>query len=333
VAGHATVAAVKIGGAADHVDRATEPVPVVYVLGWYRSGTTLLGNLLGQLPGFISVGELQALWHRLGSLGSLCGCGLTFNDCPFWSQVRHRLFGDTTEGEAVTEKWQKEIFPPKHRWRLLPLLLGAPARATRRWAALPAYAARMADLYAVVSDISGGAVVIDTSKEAADAALIATIPTIRACFVHIVRDPRGAVYSHLRAEPPDGKRIIAVAYLSVSWAVTNVASTLVRLVRGRGGRSVMVRYEDLVLRPDSELTRIVVCTGRPLVAVALRRDGGDVWVERCHTADGNPARMRHGRLTISEDRSWETGLTLAERTVIFAITWPFRMISSKRARR
>jgi hypothetical protein len=184
----------------------------------------------------------------------------------------------------------------------------------------------MADLYAVASEVSGGAVVIDTSKEAADAALIATIPTIRACFVHIVRDPRGAVYSHLRAEPPGGNRIGAVAYLSLSWAVTNVASALVRLVRGRGGRSVMVRYEDLVRRPDSELSRIVVCAGRPPFAVALRRDGEDVWVEPCHTADGNPARMRHGRLALSEDRSWESGLTLAERAVIFAITWPFRVI-------
>jgi hypothetical protein len=317
---------VTIAGAEDNVGGTPGLVPVVYVLGWYRSGTTLLGNLLGQLPGFVSVGELQALWHGLGNLESLCGCGLTFNGCPFWSRVRYRLFGGTTEGEALTEKWQKEIFPPRHRWRRLPFLLGAPARATRRWAVLPAYAARMADLYAVASEVSGDAVVIDTSKEAADAALIATIPTIRACFVHIVRDPRGAVYSHLRAEPPGGNRIGAVAYLSLSWAVTNLASALVRLVRGRGGRSVVVRYEDLVRRPDSELSRIVVCAGRRPVAVALRRDGEDVWVEPCHTADGNPARMRHGKLALSEDRSWESGLTLAERAIIFAITWPFRVI-------
>jgi hypothetical protein len=326
VAGHATVATVTIGSAEDDVSGTPGPVPVVYVLGWYRSGTTLLGNLLGQLPDFVSVGELQALWHGLGNPESLCGCGLTFDDCPYWSKVRSRLFGDSTDGEALTAKWQEEIFPPRHRWRRLPLLLGAPARAARKWDALSAYAARMADLYAVASDVSGGATVVDTSKEAADAALIATIPTIRARFVHIVRDPRGAVYSHLRAEPPEGDRIRAVAYLSMSWVVTNVASTLVRLVRGGGGRSVMVRYEDLVRHPDSELSRIVVCAGRPPLTVALRRDGEDLWVEPCHTADGNPARMRHGRLALSEDRSWESGLTRSQRAVIFAMTWPVRVI-------
>ena len=35
---------------------------VVYISGWGRSGTTVVDRLLGQLPGFCSVGELRSLW-------------------------------------------------------------------------------------------------------------------------------------------------------------------------------------------------------------------------------------------------------------------------------
>ena len=72
-----------LAGGQVNIGGAPSPVRVVYVLGWYRSGTTLLGNLLGQLPGFVSVGELQALWHALSHPESLCGCGLTLGYAPF----------------------------------------------------------------------------------------------------------------------------------------------------------------------------------------------------------------------------------------------------------
>jgi hypothetical protein len=184
----------------------------------------------------------------------------------------------------------------------------------------------VADAYTVVSQSSGGAVVVDTSKEAADAALIATIPNVSTSLVHIVRDPRGVVHSHLRAEPPAHTRLGAVAYLAVSWVITNAAAALARAVHGRHGRSVLVRYEALVESPERELSRIAACAVQPQPSSPLRRQGDEIWLEPCHTADGNPSRMQNGNVALREDTSWETGLSNVERFVIAVITWPVRQL-------
>ena len=60
---------------------------MVYIAGSGRSGSTILDNILGQIGGWASAGELRFLWER-GVLGDrLCGCGERFSVCPFWTQV------------------------------------------------------------------------------------------------------------------------------------------------------------------------------------------------------------------------------------------------------
>lgn len=42
----------------------TAEVKVLYIAGWGRSGSTILDNVLGQVEGFFSGGELSYLWER-----------------------------------------------------------------------------------------------------------------------------------------------------------------------------------------------------------------------------------------------------------------------------
>ena len=75
----------------------TSPRPsmpqVVYVGSWGRSGSTLLDLVLGQIPGFVSVGELRYLWERGLAERQLCGCGRPVTGCPFWGAVLEEVFG------------------------------------------------------------------------------------------------------------------------------------------------------------------------------------------------------------------------------------------------
>ena len=60
---------------------------VLYVLGIYHSGTTVLSNLVGQLDGFFAVGELRTLWPKLTLPDPRCGCGEPLQTCPVWSRI------------------------------------------------------------------------------------------------------------------------------------------------------------------------------------------------------------------------------------------------------
>src|SRR5205823_1051409 len=55
------------------VTTGTQP-KVLYIAGPGRSGSTVLDQVLGELPGFVSTGELQALWQRGLVERRPCGC-------------------------------------------------------------------------------------------------------------------------------------------------------------------------------------------------------------------------------------------------------------------
>src|SRR5262245_38711730 len=73
--------------------------------GW--SGSTLLGNALGELEGAVHVGELRALWDEGLLDGGTCGCGLPLASCPRWSAVAEQALsacGETVETAAALNR-------------------------------------------------------------------------------------------------------------------------------------------------------------------------------------------------------------------------------------
>src|SRR5262245_18916217 len=73
-------------------DETTNPQDVVFIAGFGRSGSTLLAQVFGELPGFVSVGELRHLWLRGAAENQLCGCGTPFQECSFWKSVADNGF-------------------------------------------------------------------------------------------------------------------------------------------------------------------------------------------------------------------------------------------------
>ncbi len=58
-------------------------ITVIALLGYGRSGSTLLDAVLGQHPDLVGVGELVQL-HREGwHLNNYFACGARARDCPF----------------------------------------------------------------------------------------------------------------------------------------------------------------------------------------------------------------------------------------------------------
>ena len=70
-----------------------ERIKVLYIAGWGRSGSTVLGNILGQASGFQFIGEAQSVWQRGFIENQKCGCGKSFKACGLWIEIFNNAFG------------------------------------------------------------------------------------------------------------------------------------------------------------------------------------------------------------------------------------------------
>jgi Sulfotransferase family len=289
-------------------------VKVVYVLGWVRSGSTLLDTLLGELPGVTSGGELRYLWDRGLVNAWLCGCSRPVPECPVWSQVVSDLGFELPADAASAAADHLEVV----RTKALPRVLSRSTDESRPWPALDRYVGLLERLYPALAEATGAEVVVDSSKFAQDAALLRLVPGIEPYYVHLVRDPRAVAYSNLRTKTsqPDPTQPVEMARWSprqtaTRWTRFQLAAEAVKARAGRD-RSMSLRYEDLVEDPRGSLERVTRLAGLafdPSIFV----DHHTVELHENHTVWGNPARFNRGAVSLRLDDEWKENLTPTDR--------------------
>ena len=67
--------------------------PVVFVAGTGRTGSTLVGNLLGSALGAVSIGEVRRIWSRGVPQDWACGCEELIHTCRFGTAVLGNGYG------------------------------------------------------------------------------------------------------------------------------------------------------------------------------------------------------------------------------------------------
>ena len=112
-----------------------------------------------------------------------------------------------------------------------------------RQADLTAFAAPTKALYTAAGNVAGVRQLVDSSKSPLYAAFLRRLPTIDLRVVHIVRDPRATVYSHLRRHSFGYGETFK---LSLWWLRSNVA---IEKLGGAGVPYTRIRYEDFVEDP------------------------------------------------------------------------------------
>ena len=74
-----------------------DSVKVLYIAGQGRSGSTILGDTLGQVEGFAHVGEFLEFWGILTAGRVPCGCGVPVVACKMWEDVLKEAYGGRDE--------------------------------------------------------------------------------------------------------------------------------------------------------------------------------------------------------------------------------------------
>lgn len=308
---------------------------VLSIVGPGRSGTTILGNILGEVPGFFSAGEMRFIWQRGLIERRACGCGVPPPDCSLWSAVFREM---AAKGVAVTEGgdaapgsitldpreivgWQNELSLLRRRARVLKQFTSRTG-----WEAFDRYTDLMGRLYESVAEVTGARVLVDTSKRAQDTVVAAQLPSIDHYVLHIVRDPRAVTYSWRRIKQLPGRRDTAMGRKrplnSVLRWVENCLGAEVLRGRTEPSRWLFMRYEDFAAEPRAAVERIVAFVGENPARVPFD-DDRSLRLTVNHTVSGNANRFVMGPVTIQADNEWQDRLSTPDRLVTTAFSLPF----------
>jgi hypothetical protein len=294
-------------------------VKVLYIAGCGRSGSTILGHVLGQAKDWCFIGE--AMWGNPQPPATrLCGCRAVLSECDFWKAVRQQiaLAGETARAPEFFGLGRLA------RWRHLPLTFGRSSERRleshfgERWRSCQR-------LYPAIAAASGAEVIVDSSKSVPYARMLGLVPELDLDVLHLVRDARAVAHSWNRRKPapdrpdrPDLRQRTPVN-AAVHWATSNLATEL--LGRRAPDHYLRLRYEDFVTRPRESVDRIArMVTRRPLDLPWI--DDRTLDLRATHSVAGNPDRVATGPVELRLDARWTTGMRPADRRLVTALTWP-----------
>lgn len=297
---------------------------LIYILGWGRSGSTLLDNILGMNPGFFSMGELHYLWSRGVLEERRCGCGMPVGECPVWGQILERLHEDlpwTKDAAAVVRLQEKTV-----RNRLVPRLVWLTRKNGRLDEDVAAYRSVLISLLRAVVEVTGARVVIDSTKRVPDALVTSSLSGVDPYFIHLVRDPRASAFSWARArEMPDTReesimRRFSSASSTLRWLLWGGTTEILGRRWGRS-RFLTVRYEDFIAQPRTTVDRVLSFLGESAIKPPFS-DERTVALGTNHTVSGNPSRFRRGKVELRLDDEWLTSQSMRDRFLATTIALP-----------
>jgi hypothetical protein len=284
-----------------------------------RSGTTLVSRVLGSLPGAFSVGELCWVWTYGVLRNRSCGCGQPFLECPFWTGVGQRAFGGWDRVDADRANVLRRRVTRTSR---IPELFTRPVGALA--ADVDEYVDLLARLYAGITAETGGALIIDNSKQPEVALLARRTPGVDLSVLHLVRRSHGVAYSWTkRVQRSDvGREMLRKdpTRTAAAWLWDNAIFELVGLTHTR---QLRLRYEDFVEEPQARTREVVDFLGLDIPDSELPFAGpSEVRLAPDHSVWGNPMRLQTGVVSLRPDEAWRENLSAGARRNVSAITWP-----------
>jgi hypothetical protein len=282
--------------------------------------------LLGSHPRACTVGELKGV--RGDPATYRCSCGALIQDCEFWLNVNGAMarrgfpFEITSAGtniQGAGNPYVRRLLQPLHRGPLLEFFRDTALGFSRNWRRhLDLVQSRNAALVSTLLEVSGAAIIIDSSKVGLRLKYLLRNPELDVRVLRLVRDGRGVSLTHTNpaqfadaAEPrlrsggsgvlrPDFR--LPMQEAALLWRRSNEEADRVTS-RLHPSRCLEVRYEQLCQDPASTLQSI--CRFLEIEPPPL---GNDFRRRKPQHVVGNGMRFD----TTSEirlDERWKTHLT------------------------
>ncbi len=298
---------------------------VLFIIGKGRSGSTLLDNVLGQVDGFFSAGEVWRRWRWQPLENYVCGCGASLPECSIWSRALQGAYDELSDalGRAIAPEeivgWEREVL----QWHQIGRMFRAGEKGRTKWVALQRLALWASALYRSLSRATNARVIVDSTKWPANPAALGLVTGIQPFALHLIRDPRAVAFSWQRKKtyPAFGAPMARFGPInsSLSWVARNLAAEAV--CRRLGSRALRLRYEDFVAGPRTA-TRAILDMLEEQPPELPFADEHTAVLGTSHTVMGNPSRFVTGPVPVLSDDEWQRRLKSSHHRLTTALTLP-----------
>jgi hypothetical protein len=301
------------------------PLKILYIAGFGRSGSTILGNILNEIDGFFHVGELCYLAQKSLIHNTMCGCGVAFQECTTWNYILDKAFGgfDQINSQQLLNFYEKA---PKNKEIILKLLVHQKISLDNH---TENYLIFLRKLYLAIHSITESNVIVDSSKLAWYGYLLGKMPNIQLYILHLIRDSRSTGYSwrrkKLRTDTKENKNELMerteIITSSCQWNSANLAIKLI--AKSFKKPYLQIKYEDFIQSPQETTETVLSFIKEKNNYNSLTFDNAQVNLGLNHTIWGNPNRIETGPIKLSLDNEWQTNMKLSDKMISTILTLPW----------
>lgn len=218
---------------------------LIYIMGCGRSGTTILGFVLGNGKGCLDLGEVTDYLNRDGKPN---GFGLETTNGKFWASVTQAMLAE--DSDIFRDQRKVRLSAIEHHRKFIPLCFGLIDGKV-----IAEYKNYINSLYRKIFNESNEyTCFVDSSKFPGRCWLLANLMIgVDLGVIHLVRDPVSVVRSFGDKSKRQGYKNLVSANLY--YFVINFFCVLVKAKIG-GKKYLKVRYEDLLADPERVLDGI-----------------------------------------------------------------------------
>lgn len=297
------------------------PIKVLYIAGEGRSGSTIMGNVLGEIDGFFFIGEAISIWHHFLIHNRLCACGVPANNCPTWQKILNIAFNLKVVDAHKMEKQGKTYARNRFLWKIL-----LSNRTNKLHKEVAEYLHHTKNLYHGISIGTNTEVIVDSSKKPTYAFLLNMIPSIEVYILHLVRDSRGVAHSWGKGKIQQqvSDEVIYMHQFTPlksawRWNISNLLTEL--LLRHPPQNFLTIRYEDFVEEPAKTLSKVLQLLNLSERNFPIRAHN-QAHLTTNHAIWGNPNRFLTGNITLRHDREWQQTMPTKSKRIITLLTKP-----------
>lgn len=275
-------------------------IPLLYLLGAGRSGTTLMATVLGNQPQIRTVGEMHQFHEHLLNKKN-CSCGQPLENCTFWKPILNDLNLNIIDLQRISQK--------ENHINILKLMLTGKEDKE--------YIALQTDIFKGILNGILESWILDSSKYIARYLLLSKSKEFNIKGIYVVRDVRGVINSFKKQVQTPKRPLSTILYYML-------INSFGQLVCWTDKRIIKIKYEDFIKEPDRIVEKILVhitqsdeSGKKPVVPTEFHVP---------HIIGGNRLRAKSS-IVIKPDLEWKNKIPRFVQVFYYFLAFPIMMIN------